>query len=138
MTLTELLAASLLLSGCVAASSRLQVTTVAAGMAEEQRQELRERVDAELNAIESRLAQAGAAPASPPASSCGVWVGRWLDDLQAVPPAEGLRRGQVMLEGQDLLRVEVDAEGLEEPRRRLYSPAAFGLCGAPLDATGAL
>ncbi|MFM7361843.1 MAG: hypothetical protein ACKOBY_04965 [Cyanobium sp.] len=138
MTLTELLAASLLLSGCVAASSRLQVTAVAAGMAEEQRQELRERVDAELNAIESRLAQAAAVPASPPPSSCGAWVGHWLDDLKAVPVAEGLRRAQERLEGQALLQVEVDAAGLSEPRRRLYSPVAFGLCGTPPDPTGAL
>jgi chaperone required for assembly of F1-ATPase len=131
MTISELLAASLLLSGCVAASSQLQVTVVAAGMAEEQRQELRERVEAELNGIESRLAQQAAALAARPvpAPSCGDWVERWLQELQLQPAEGGLQRHQEGHAGAALLQVEVNAEGLDEPRRRLYSPAAFGLCG---------
>ena len=131
MTISELLVASLLLSGSVAASSQLQVTVVAAGMAEEQRQELRERVEAELNGIESRLAQlaAPAAAGPSPAPSCDAWVTHWLHDLRLIPAEGGLRRRQEVLQEAALLQVEVDAEGLDEPRRRLYSPAAFGLCG---------
>lgn len=131
MTLSELLVASLLLSGSVAASSQLQVTVVEAGMAEEQRQELRERVEAELNGIESRLAQqaALAAEGPSPAPSCDAWVATWLHDLRLIPAEGGLQRRQEVLQEAALLEVEVDAEGLDEPRRRLYSPAAFGLCG---------
>jgi|694.fasta_scaffold02864_21 hypothetical protein len=131
MTLSELLVASLLLSGCVAASSQLQVTVVATGMAEEQRQELRELVDAELNGIESRLAQQAASVAEGPlpAPSCDAWVAHWLQDLRLIPAEGGLQRSQQVLRDGALLQVEVDAEGLDEPRRRLYSPAAFGLCG---------
>ena len=129
MTLSELLMASLLLCGCVAASGQLQGMVVAAGMAEEQRQELRDRVDAELQAIDSQLRQMGVA--SDAAATCDGWVQRWREALAAQPPAEGVRRQQSAVAGQALLQVEVDALGLDEPRRRFWSPAAFGLCGAP-------
>lgn len=134
MTLSEVLMASLLLCGSVAASSRLEVSVVAAAMEEEQRQELRERVEAELAAVESQLAQrvGGAVPAV----ACADSVGQWLRDLAALPAAEGLQRRQAQVTGQALLQVEVDAEGLNEPRRRQYSPAAFGLCGATVPAAG--
>lgn len=131
MTLSELLAASLLLSGCVAASSQLKVSVLAAGMAEEQRQELRERVEAELNGIESLLAQQAAGSAAEPEPSCAAWLTRWREELQLLAAEGGLQRRQEVLQEEALLQVEVDAAGLEEPRRRMYSPAAYGLCGAP-------
>lgn len=134
MTLSELLMASLLLCGSVAASSRLEVSVVAAAMEEEQRQEMRERVEAELAGVENQLAQRGGGAV--PSAACAEVVGQWRQDLAASPVAEGLQRRQAQVAGEALLQVEVDAEGLNEPRRRLYSPAAFGLCDVPVPVAG--
>jgi hypothetical protein len=50
----------------------------------------------------------------------------------------GLRRQLRSLEEGQLLEVRVDAEDLGEPRQRLWSPAAFGLCAAAGGSTAAL
>jgi hypothetical protein len=128
MTISESLVASCLLLGTMAGSLQVWGGSVSVAVAEESRQELRERVEAELMASEARLRRHGEAmPESPDCGSQGQALGA---ALAAHPLPEGLRR-KVTTRQDGLVQVEVAAEGLAEPaRQRLWSPAAFGLCGA--------
>jgi len=128
MTISESLVASCLLLSSLAGSLQVWGASVGVAVAEESRQELRERVEAELMATEARLRRHG--EAMPESSDC-VSHGQALGAaLAAHPLPEGLRR-KVATTQEGLVQVEVGADRLAEPaRRRLWSPAAFGLCGA--------
>jgi hypothetical protein len=126
MSLTEVLVASCLLLGCLSGSLQLWSFAVGMGGSEERRQLLRERVEAELVGSEARLRLHSRA--LPPSGDC-LAQGRSLQAaLAAYPLPEGLRRQLRLQDEGPLLEVNVDAEGLGEPRQRLWSPAAFGLC----------
>jgi hypothetical protein len=126
MSLPEVLVASCLLLGCLSGSLQLWAFAVGISTSEEHRQLLRERVEAELIGSESRLRHHSRALS--PAADCLAQGRSLLAALAARPVPGGLRR-QLRLEDEGpLLAIRVDAEGLAEPRQRLWSPAAFGLC----------
>ena len=126
MSLTEVLVASCLLLGALSGSLQLWAFAVGMGSIEERRQLLREQVEAELIGSEARLRRLSRALS--PSGDCQA-QGRALQAaLDAHPMPEGLRRQLRLQEEGLLLEVSVDAEGLGEPRQRLWSPAAFGLC----------
>lgn len=128
MTLAEVLVASALLFGCLSGSLQLWALTVGESQAEERRQLLRERVEAELMANEARLrwhSRGGSL-----SSDCAAQAGSLQSALATYPVPEGLRRELRAVEQGQLLELSVDADDLQEPRRRLWSPAAFGLCAA--------
>jgi hypothetical protein len=128
MTLSEVLVASCLLLGCLTGSLQLWGMAVGVSLAEERRQLLRERVEAELMASEARLRVLSRGRA--PSRDCAVQGRSLQSDLDAYPLPAGVRRQLRSLEDGQLLEVSVDADALEEPRQRLWSPAAFGLCAA--------
>ncbi len=126
MSLMEVTVASCLLLGALSGSLQLWASAVGMGSSEERRQLLRERVEAELIGSEARLRFHSRA--LHPSADC-LAQGRSLQAaLAAYPLPEGLRRQLRLQDEGPLLEVSVDAEGLQEPRQRLWSPAAFGLC----------
>jgi hypothetical protein len=128
MTLTEVVMASGLLLGCLSGSLQLWGLVVEAGQAEERRQLLRERVEGELMANEARLRFHSRGRS--PSADCAAHTPSLQSALADYPIPGGLRRQLVSLEAGQLLQVRVDADDLAEPRQRLWSPAAFGLCAA--------
>jgi hypothetical protein len=126
MSLTEVLVAACLLLGALSGSLQLWAFAVAMGSDEERRQLLRERVEAELISSEARLRLRSRA--LPPSGDCLAQARSLQAALAAYPRPEGLRRELRLQDEGPLLEVSVDAEGLGEPRQRLWSPAAFGLC----------
>jgi len=126
MSLTEVLVASCLLLGALSGSLQLWAFTVGMGSEEERRQLLRERVEAELIGSEARLRLLSRA--LPPSGDCHAQGHSLQAALAASPVPEGLRRQLRLQDEGPMLEVSLDAEGLGEPRQRLWSPAAFGLC----------
>jgi hypothetical protein len=87
-------------------------------------------VEAELMGSEARLrAQSRELP---PSADCLTQGRRLHAALAAAPVAEGLRRELELREDGPLLAVRVEAGEGGESRQRHWSPAAFGLCAAPL------
>ena len=128
MTIAESLVAASLFLGALAGSLQVWGVSASAALAEEARQALRDRVEVELMASEARLRRFEAA--SPALVDCSTVAQLLARSLAAYPQPAGLRR-QVSATAEGLVQVEVAAEQLAEPmRRRLWSPAALGLCGA--------
>lgn len=126
MTISETLVAACLFLGALAGSLQVWGLTAALAVAEEERQESREQVEAELAASEARLrVHTRRLQASADCAAQGLAL---REALAAQPPAAGLQRRLASLEG-GLVQITVAAEGLREPpRQRLWSAAAFGLC----------
>jgi hypothetical protein len=131
MTVSEAVVASCLFLGCLGGSLQLWDAAAGAGVAEESRQRLRERVEGELMGSEARLRDLSRQRS--PSADCAAQGRALLADLAAGSVPVGLRRRIESVEDGLLLQVSVDADGLQEPRQRIWSPAGFGLCGsAPL------
>lgn len=127
MTISESLVAGCLFLGAMAGSLQLWGVAASTAAVEEVRQERREQVEAELMASEARLRRHG--QGLPPHVACDSQAPVLAAALADEPLPDGLRREVSIQEG-DLVAVTVEAEGLaESARRRLWSPAAYGLCG---------
>ena len=127
MTIGETMVAACLFLASRAGSLQVWGVSASVAVAEEKRQEWREQVEAELMASEVRLRRHGEAMA--PIADCGDRGHALGIALAAHPLPAGLRR-QVTTTEDGLVQVEVAANDLAEPARvRLWSPAAFGLCG---------
>lgn len=126
MTITETVMAVCLFLGALGGSLQVWALTAALAVAEEARQERREQVEEELVASEARLRiHTRRLEAS---ADCAAQGQAMREALAARPPAAGLQRRLVSLEG-GLVQITLAAEGLgEPPRQRLWSAAAFGLC----------
>lgn len=128
MTISESLVAACLFLGSMAGALQLWGVAASSALAEEARQERRQQVEAELMASEPRLR--GHGQRLSPQSDCAIQARLLAEALAAHPLPEGLRR-QVSVREEGLVAVAVQAEGLAEAaRQRLWSPAAFGLCGS--------
>lgn len=135
MNLIEVLMAALLFS--LSAGSSLQIwSQLSQGvMREERHQQLADRLDAELAAVDASLRLQSRQLQQPP--PCGNTATALHSQLASRPLAAGMRRQLSLLEGQEGLLLDLAVEGLPIRRQRLYLPAALGLCSASAAGTAA-
>ncbi len=134
MNLMEVLSAALLFS--LSAGSSLQIwSLISIGvMQEERRQQLADRLDGDLAALEASLRLHSRQMLQPP--PCGSSAASLRTLLSSHPSSAGVQRQLTLLPTQDGLLVELAIEGLPVRRQRLVLPAALGLC-QPLPAAPA-
>lgn len=126
MTLLEGLIATLLFSFSAGSSLQIWSRLSAGVMQEERRQQLADRLDAELAAVDASLRlQSRQLLQLPP---CGNSAAALHSQLAARPLAAGVRRQLSVLEGEEALLLDLAVDGLPIRRQRLYLPAALGLC----------
>jgi hypothetical protein len=133
MNLIETLLATVVVTMSAAASLQLWGLAAVATAKHDRLQGLMDQVDAELMAVDLRLRQEARAVASP--QDCED-AAQHLLHLALAMPAGGdvLRQVEQGGEAHQQVVVTVGAEELDQPRRRLYSPAALNLCGGVVEA----
>lgn len=140
MSLIEVLIAALLFS--LSASASLQIwSQLCQGVIQEERhQQLADRLDTELAALDASLRLQGRQLLQPP--PCGNTGAALHSQLSARPLGAGIQRqlsisaGGSGPTGDEALLLELAVDGLPIRRQRLYVPAALGLCSAPAASTG--
>jgi hypothetical protein len=134
MNLIEVLVASLLVSLSAVSSLGIWSQITLGVVQEERRQLLSERLEAELATLDAnlRIQRRGLTTAT-----CGASAAALQTSLAAQPVAAGVERRLKVLPGEDGVLLELSIEGLPLRRRRLYLPAALGLCDAPQPAAAA-
>ncbi len=136
MTLAELLTGSVVFSLSAGASLQLWALAGAAAVRQEQLQLRLDQADAVLVGAEVALRRLAAASPVGGAEPCGLIADRLVQELAAVPAAPGLAR-QLQRPGDgDRVLLSLAVEGTAEPRRRVFLPAALGLCGGSAAAEG--
>jgi hypothetical protein len=128
MSLIEGLIAALLFS--LSAGSSLQIwSQLSLGvMQEERHQQLADRLDAELAAIDASLRLQSRQLLQPP--PCGNTAAALQALLAGRPLAAGIQRQLTVLQAEESVLLNLTVEGLPIRRQRLYLPAALGLCSA--------
>lgn len=128
MNLIEVLVAATLMT--LSASSTLQIwNQLSLGvLQQEQRQQLADRLDGELAALEASLRLQS--QQAQPIPACGHAAPSLQALLLSRPAAAGVQRQLKLLDQEDGLLLELAIEGLPLRRQRLYLPAALGLCDA--------
>jgi Tfp pilus assembly protein PilX len=121
MNLVEVLVAAVVVAGASCGSAQVLGMGSRWSLQAEQRQARLERQEAAMVAAELAVRQL-AEGSAPRAGACGAAAAELAAALEQAPSL------QVWQEEERVL-VEVTGEGDEPPRRRLYSPAALGLCG---------
>ena len=126
MNLLEVLMAAVLF--VLSAGSSLQIwNLISSGeMQHQQRQRLADRLDVELAAVEGLLRQQARQVQALPA--CGQGAAPLALLIGTRPVHEGIVRRITPLDLEDGLLLELAVEGSPLRRRRLYRPAALGLC----------
>jgi hypothetical protein len=126
MNLLEVVLASALFAGSACGSARICALATASVAQDEHDQQLLERSDAALAVVEATLRQQPRPPL--PLANCPLETQRLAAVVGLLPVPAGLSRRLGQSEAGTQLLVTVLAAGLGEPRTRLYSPAALGLC----------
>lgn len=126
MTLIEVLMAALLFSLSAGSSVQIWNQLSLGVMQEERHQQLADRLDAELAAVDASLRLQSRQLLQPP--PCGNTAAALHSQLAARPLAAGLQRQLRVLEGEETLLLDLAVDGLPIRRQRLYLPAALGLC----------
>jgi hypothetical protein len=126
MNLLEAVVASALFAGSACGSARISALATASVTQDEQHHQLLERTDAALAVVEATLRQQPRPPS--PLANCALETQRLAAVVSLLPVPAGLSRRLGKSEAGTQLVVTVVAAGLVEPRTRLYSPAALGLC----------
>jgi hypothetical protein len=133
MNQVEVLMAAVLFLGSLGASMAVWSRAVGALAADQERLVHLDRLEAELVAGESRLRDPFLRQGGP-LQPCGVVLHRLVEAIERVPAAEGMERHLSLPPPGDRLQLRLVAGG--EERIRLYSPAAFGGCGAAGEVAG--
>ncbi|MFM7314635.1 MAG: type II secretion system protein J [Cyanobium sp.] len=136
MSLMEVMVAALLFSMSAVSSLQIWSQVTMGVLQEERRQQLLERLDAELAAVEASLRQQK--HLGLPEPICGTAADAMKTLLAARPAGDGVERQLIVLREEDSLLVEMAIEGLPIRRQRLYQPAALGLCRSDSPAETAL
>jgi len=126
MNLVELLLATGLLLGSSAASLGVWSRVSATLLADRQKLEQLESLEAEVQGLEARLQAPHPDPLGQPLS-CEAQLQRLVARLESQPPRAGVVRTLELPAGGELLLIRLRSG--DQERRRLYSPAAFGGCG---------
>lgn len=126
MSLSEVLMAALLFSLSAGSSLRIWSQIAVGVMQEERRQQLADRLDGELAALEASLRLQSLQRLPPP--PCGNSAASLRTLLSSRPSSEGVERQLSLLPAQDGLLLELAIDGLPVRRQRLVLPAALGLC----------
>lgn len=126
MSLIEALIAGLLFT--ISAGSSLQIwSQLCLGVLQEERhQQLADRLEAELAALDASLRLRSRQTLQQP--PCGNSATTLQTLLGSRPSAEGVERRLTPLPADDGVLLELTIEGLPLRRQRLYLPAALGLC----------
>jgi hypothetical protein len=139
VNLMEATVSALLFCGSAVSSLQIWSLALVSTEAAERRQLAFDRLDAALVASEARLR--GLSRQGTGAFSCGSAAGelhRWLQQEQ---PGPGLRRELTLQPSGEAVLLQLAADGVETPRRRLYRPEVLGLCpdlsGSPSEAEDA-
>lgn len=132
MNLVETLLATVVFTASAAASLQLWGLAAVATARHDRLQDLVDRADAELMAVDLRLRRQARAEAAP--LDC-VAAAEQLVALALPASTDDAVSRQVALggEGNAQVVVTVLVQELDQPRRRLYSPAAMNLCGGVPD-----
>jgi type II secretory pathway component PulJ len=129
MNLLEVLVAAVVVAGASCGSAQVLGMGSRWSLQAEQRQQRLERQEAAMVAAEAAVRRL--AEAAPRAGACGAAAAELAAALEQPSGESGDEAGptrQVVQEEEQVL-LEVAGEGDEPPRRRLFSPAALGLCG---------
>lgn len=129
MNLIEVLVAALLFSLSAVSSLRIW-NLIAIGVTQEERhQQLADRLEGELAALEASLRQQSRQTL--PRPPCGNSATALQTLLRSRPSTEGVERRLALLPEDDGLLLDLAIEGLPLRRQRLLLPAALGLCQSP-------
>ena len=126
MNLVELLLATGLLLGSSAASLGVWSRVSATLLADRQKLEQLESLEAEVQGLEARLQAPHPDPLGQPLS-CEAQLQRLVARLESQPPRAGVVRSLELPAGSEFLLIRLRSG--DQERRRLYTPAAFGGCG---------
>lgn len=126
MSLLEGLIAALLFALSAGASLQIWSQLSVGVIQEEQQQQLADRLDAEVAAIDASLRLQSRQQLQPP--PCGATVAALHDQLSTRPLAAGIQRQLTVLHADEALLLDLAVDGLRLRRQRLYMPAALGLC----------
>lgn len=126
MNLAEVLMAAMLLAMSAGSSLRIWSLISVSVIQEERRQQLADRLDGELAALEASLRLQNRQGSSPP--PCGNSAAALQMQLNSRPSAAGVQRQLKLLPAEDGLLLELAIDGLPFRRQRLVLPAAMGLC----------
>ena len=126
MNLLEAVMASVLFAGSACGSARICALATASVAQDEHHQQLLEQTDAALAVVEATLRQQPRPPL--PLANCPLQTQRLAAVVSLLPVPTGLARRLGPSEAGTQLVVTLEAAGLAQPRTRLYSPAALGLC----------
>lgn len=135
MNLMEVLIAALLFALSAGSSLRIWSLVSMGVMQEERQQQLADRLDGELAALEASLRLHSRQTLEPP--PCGNSADSLRTLLSSRPSSAGVQRQLSLLPSQDGLLLELAIEGLPVRRQRLLLPAALGLCQPLPSATAA-
>lgn len=122
MNLVEVLVAAVVVAGASCGSAQVLGMGSRWSLQAEQRQARLEQQEASMVAAEAAVRRL--AEAAPQAGDCGAAADELATALEQAGGA-----GRQVLRQEERVLVEVAGEGDEPPRRRLFSPAALGLCG---------
>ncbi|MEI8251718.1 MAG: hypothetical protein WCF98_11155 [Synechococcus sp. ELA057] len=126
MQLLESMVAAAIMAASGAASLQLWAGLCQSTVEETRNQGGADQLEAELTAIEASLQQLALSRGA--LAPCGQAAPALLEKLQARPPATTVHRDLSLLLDEDALQVELSSEGKALSRRRVYNPAALGLC----------
>ena len=138
MSLLEVIVASSVFLGACSGAAQIGAASAQAITQQRQQSQQLEQIEAQLLAVAPVMQAARAeAPQGLVGSDCGA-VAAWMQDRLAadLPPAgAGLERQLSLSAAGDAVQLTLAVPGGPQ-RQRLFSPAAFGLCGNAAEEAG--
>jgi hypothetical protein len=131
MSLAEVIVAAAVFLGACSGAAQMGASSAEAMTQQRQQAQQLEQIEAQFVAV-APLLRAARSEAPEPGGDCAA-AAQWMQAAleAALPPLEpGLNRQLSLSASGEQLQLTVAAGGKLQ-RQRLYSPAAFGLCGAP-------